>query len=42
MAQRLSSFFTRVGKNESFRRGIAAAGAGALVAAIVEFVWPSA
>lgn len=42
MAQRIGSFFARVGRNESFRKGIAAAGAGVLVATIVEIVWPSA
>jgi hypothetical protein len=42
MAQRISSFLGRVGRNQSFRKGIASAGAGVLVAAIVEIVWPSA
>ena len=41
MAQRIGSFIARVGRNESFRKGIAAAGAGVLVATIVEIVWPS-
>lgn len=39
MVQKLTSFFTLVSKNESFRKGIAAAGAGTLMAVISSLVW---
>ena len=39
MVQKLTHFFTQVSKNESFQKGIAAAGAGALIAVITELVW---
>lgn len=41
MAQRFVSYLTRVGRNGSFRKGMAAAGAGTLIAAIIEAAWPS-
>jgi hypothetical protein len=42
MAQSFVIYIARVGRNLSFRRGVAAAGVGALVAAVTELVWPSA
>jgi len=39
MVQKLTGFFTRVAKNESFRKGVAAAGAGALMAVISTLIW---
>jgi hypothetical protein len=42
MAQRFASYLSRVGRNPSFRKGVAAAGAGTLIAAIIEAAWPSA
>jgi hypothetical protein len=36
------SFFTRIFANDSFRKGIAAAVAGAIVSVISETLWPSA
>ena len=39
MVQKLTLFFTQVSKNESFRKGIAAAGAGAVIAVISTLVW---
>jgi len=39
MVQKLTGFFTRVSKNDSFRKGIAAAGAGTLMAMIASLVW---
>lgn len=38
----IGSFFRRVAHNDSFRKGVAAAGAGVIIAAICEAVWPSA
>ena len=35
------SFFSRVINNESAKKGIAAAGAGVLIAVITEVIWPS-
>ena len=35
------SFFVRVLSNESAKKGIAAAGAGVLIAIISEAIWPS-
>ena len=34
-------YFGRVANNEAAKKGIAAAGAGLLVAAITELLWPS-
>jgi hypothetical protein len=42
MVQRLTSYFARVGRNPNFRKGVAAAGAGTLIAAILEAAWPTA
>lgn len=39
MVQKLTGFFVRVAKNESFRKGVAAAGAGALMAVISTLIW---
>jgi hypothetical protein len=39
MVQILTGFFSRVAKNESFRKGVAAAGAGALMAVISTLIW---
>jgi hypothetical protein len=39
VVQKLTHFFTQVSKNESFRKGIAAAGAGAVIAVISTLVW---
>ena len=39
MVQKLTNFFTLVSKNESFRKGLAAAGAGTVIAVITELVW---
>ncbi len=36
-----ASFFSRLIQNDSARRGVAAAAAGVLIAAISELVWPS-
>ena len=35
------SFFSRVLSNESAQKGLAAAGAGVLIAVITEVIWPS-
>ncbi|MFO0564305.1 MAG: hypothetical protein U0263_01510 [Polyangiaceae bacterium] len=35
------SFVTRVWRNDAVRRGLAAAAAGVLIAAIGEAIWPS-
>ncbi len=39
MVQKLTSFFTLVSKNDTFRKGIAAAGAGTIMAVIASLVW---
>jgi hypothetical protein len=39
MVQKLTGFLSRVAKNESFRKGVAAAGAGALMAMISTLIW---
>jgi len=39
MVQKLTGFFSHVAKNESFRKGVAAAGAGALMAIIRTLIW---
>ena len=39
---RFVSYITRVGRNPNFRRGVAAAGAGTLIAAIIEAAWSTA
>ncbi|HWA24361.1 MAG TPA: hypothetical protein VG734_01710 [Lacunisphaera sp.] len=39
MVQKIASFFARVSKSESFRKGIAAAGAGAVMAVISTLIW---
>lgn len=39
MVQRLAGFFSRVSKDESFRKGIAAAGAGTVIAVISTLIW---
>jgi hypothetical protein len=36
------SYFSRVLKNESTRRGFASAAAGVIIGAVIEFAWPSA
>ena len=36
-----ASFLSRVWKNDTTRKGLAAAGAGVLIAAICELAWPS-
>jgi len=36
------SFFRRVVHNDSFRRGLASAAAGAIISLFVESIWPSA
>jgi hypothetical protein len=36
------NFLRRVVRNDSFRHGMAAMGAGAIIASIFEVVWPSA
>jgi hypothetical protein len=41
MAQRFVTYITRVGRNPNFRRGLAAAGAGTLIAVLLEAAWPS-
>ena len=41
MVQKAFTFIARVSKNESFRRGLATAAAGILVAGISEVAWPS-
>jgi hypothetical protein len=38
----VGDFFRRVVRNDSFRKGLASAGAGVILAAIFEAVWPSA
>jgi hypothetical protein len=38
---RFVSYITRVGRNPNFRKGLAAAGAGTLIAGIIEFAWPT-
>lgn len=40
--QQITGFFRRVVHNDSFRHGLAAMGAGAIIASICEAVWPSA
>ena len=42
MDQEKASYFKRVLTNDSTKRGVAAAGAGVLVACIIEAFWPSA
>lgn len=42
MAQRLVSYLGRVGRNPNFRKGVAAVGAGTLIAAFLEAAWPTA
>ena len=41
MAQKIGDYFSRVARNGSFRRGLASAGAGALIAAVTELAWPT-
>ena len=41
MAKRFVSYLGRVGRNPNFRKGVAAASAGTLIAAILEAAWPS-
>lgn len=38
----IGSFFRRVGHNDSFRKGLAAVVAGAVISVFCEAVWPSA
>lgn len=39
MVQKLTGFIFRIAKNESFRKGVAAAGAGTLMAMISTLIW---
>lgn len=39
MVQKLTTFIVRVSKNESFRKGVAAAGAGTFMAVISSLIW---
>ena len=39
--QQTTTFFSRVIAHDSTKRGIAAAGAGVLIALILEAIWPS-
>lgn len=39
MVQVIAGFLTRVARNESFRKGVAAAGAGTLMAVISTLIW---
>ena len=39
MVQKLTTFIVRVSKNESFRKGVAAAGAGTFMAIIGSLIW---
>ena len=41
MTQRFIGYLGRIGRNPNFRRGVAAVGAGTLIAAILEATWPS-
>ena len=37
----IPSFFSRVWRSDSTRKGLAAAGAGVIIAAISELAWPN-
>lgn len=39
VVQKLAGFLSRIAKNESFRKGVAAAGAGTLMAVISTLIW---
>ena len=39
MVQKFTTFIVRVSRNESFRKGVAAAGAGTFMAVISSLIW---
>lgn len=41
MTERITSYLTRIVRHDSFRRGVATAGAAVLVAAFCEAAWPT-